>query len=206
MLQIDNKKWESTEAVEYGEYESLKLGGHRCIIRNASVYTNKTTGTESLRVQVDIDQPDEQAGFFKRQFDNNTRPDRVWPAAATKYFSLKEEHLGLLKGFITAVENSNPGFKFNMEEETLKGKKIAGVFGMEEYVRQDGTTAVATKLTQIRSIDKLDQIKVPKVKKIDGSYVDYDSYNEHKAVASAEEVFGASIVETYTPDDESFEI
>lgn len=206
MLNIDNKKWETTEAVEYGEYENLKLGGHRCIIRSASVYTGRDSGTESLRVQVDIDQPDEQAEFFKRQFDNNTRTDKIWPTAATKYFSLKEEHLGLLKGFITAVENSNPGFKFNMDESTLKGKKIAGVFGLEEYTRQDGTIGTATKLTQIRSIDKLDQIKIPKVKKLDGSYVDYDSYNEHKAVASAEEVFGASIVETYTPDDESFEI
>lgn len=206
MLQIDNKKWETTEAVEYGEYESLKLGGHRCIIRDASVYTGRDSGTESLRVQVDIDQPDEQAGFFRKQFDNNTRADKNWPTAATKYFSLKEEHLGLLKGFITAVENSNPGFKFDMEEQSLKGKKIAGVFGLEEFTRQDGTVGTATKLTQIRSIDKLDQIKIPKVKKLDGSYVDYDSYNEHKAVASAEEVFGASIVETYTPDDESFEI
>lgn len=195
MLNIDNKKWEETEAIEYGEYETLELGGHACIIRNADIYTGQS-GNESLRVQVDIDTPDKQAGFFKKQFDNDTRSDKKWSNGATKYFSLKEENLGMLKGLITAVENSNSGFKFDMDENKLKGKKIAGVFGWEEYEKQDGTTGVATKLVQIRSLDKLNEIKIPRVKKLDGSFVDYEQYKNHRATASAEEIFGSSIVET----------
>lgn len=195
MLNIDKKVWENTEAKEFGEYESLRLGSHACVIRNADIYTGMT-GNQSLRVQVDIDTTDEQAGFFQKQFDNNPKSDKTWSNGATKYFSLKEETLGMLKAFTTAVENSNPGFKFDMDETKLKGKKIAGVFGLEEYERQDGGIGTATKLTQIRSLDKLSEIKIPKVKKLDGSYVDYEEYKNHKATASAEEVFGSSIVET----------
>lgn len=195
MLNIDKKVWEETEVKDFEEYEKLELGGHACIIRSAELYTGMS-GNESLRIQVDIDTTDEQAGFFQKQFDNNTRTDKKWSNGATKYYSTKEENLSMLKSFITAVENSNKGFKFNMDESKLKGKKIAGVFGLEEYEKQDGTIGTATKLTQIRSIDKLDSIKIPRVKKLDGSYVDYEEYKNQRKNATAEEVFGSSIVET----------
>lgn len=199
MLNIDKKMWEETEAVEYGEYENLELGGHAIIIRKADKYTGKT-GNESLRVQVDIDKGDKQEGFFQKQFDNDTRSDKIWSNSATKYYSLKQENLGMLKGFITAVENSNPGFKFDMDETKLAGKKVAGQFGWEEYEKQDGSIGVSTKLIQIRSLDKLNEIKIPKVKKLDGTYVDYEEYKNRRSMASAEEIFGASIVETDTGD------
>ena len=195
MLNINSKKWEETEAIEYGEYENLELGGHACIIRKADKYTGQS-GNESLRVQVDIDKSDKQGGFFQKQYDNDTRSDKKWSNGATKYYSLKEENYGMLKGMITAVENSNSGFKFDMDETKLAGKKIAGVFGWEEYEKQDGSIGVATKLVQIRSLDKLNEIKIPKVKKLDGSFVDYEEYKNHRATATAEEIFGASIVET----------
>ena len=204
MLKIDKNLWEETEVKEFGEYETLELGGHACIIRNADIYTGQS-GNQSLRVQVDIDTTDKQAGFFQKQFDNDTKSDKRWPNGATKYYSLKEENLGMLKAFTTAVENSNTGFKFDMDESKLKGKKIVGVFGLEEYEKQDGTIGVATKLTQIRSLDKLNEIKIPKVKKLDGTFVDYNEYKKQKENATAEEVFGASIVET-DPGELPFEI
>lgn len=195
MLNIDSKKWEETEVVEYGEFTLLELGGHACIIRNADIYTGQS-GNQSLRVQVDIDTTDKQAGYFQKQFDNDTRSDKRWPNGSTKYYSLKEENLGMLKALTTAVEKSNNGFKFDMDESKLKGKKIAGVYGLEEYEKQDGTIGTVTKLVQIRSLDKLGEIKIPKVKKLDGTFVDYNEYKKQKENATAEEVFGASIVET----------
>ena len=199
MLNIDKKIWDEIEVVEYGEFTPLELGGHACIIRKADKYTGKS-GNESLRIQVDIDKTDKQAGYFQQQFDNDTRSDKTWSNSATKYYSLKEENLSMLKGMITAVENSNTGFKFDMDEDKLAGKKIAGVFGWEEYEKQDGSVGVTTKLVQIRSLDKLNEIKVPKVKKLDGTFVDYDQYKSNRSVATAEEIFGSSIVETDTGD------
>lgn len=208
MLEIDKKVWENTEAKEFGEYENLELGGHPCIIIGADQYTSQQTGNVSLRIQVDIDKGDKQEGFFKKQFENNQNEDKKWSTSATKYFSLKEENYSILKGFITAVENSNPGFKFDMDEKKLLGKKIAGVFGLEEYERQsDGRVATTTKLTQIRSLDKLNEIRIPRVKKLNGEYVNYDEYIKNRATASAEEVFGSSIVETANIEDQlPFEI
>lgn len=207
MLEIDKKVWEDTEAREFGDYEALELGGHPCVIVNADQYTSQQTGNISLRIQVDIDKNDKQAGYFKKQYENNTNDDKKWSTGATKYYSLKQENYSILKGFITAVENSNPKFKFDMNEQSLIGKKIAGTFGLEEYERQDGTIGTATKLTQIRSLDKLNEIKIPKVKKLNGEFVDYEKYIEHKKTASAEEVFGSSIVETASSENQlPFEI
>ena len=88
----------------------------------------------------------------------------------------------MLKSFLTCVENSNTNYTYdwNKEVDQLKGKKIGLVFGQEEYTSQDGTTKLATKLNQFRSIDKVDNIKIPKVKLLDGSYVSYDDYMERK--------------------------
>ena len=194
MLNIDSKKWEETEVVEYGEFTPLELGGHACIIRNADIYTGQT-GNQSLRVQVDIDTTDKQAGFFQKQFDNDTRTDKKWSNGATKYYSLKEENLRMLKAFTTAVENSNTGFKFDMDETKLKGKRIAGVFGLEEYEKEDGSIGTATKLVQFRSLDKLNEIKVPKVKLLSGEFMDYEEYKNKSQSNNATDVFGSGVVE-----------
>ena len=58
----------------------------------------------------------------------------------------------------------------------IKRKKIGLVFEQEEYISQDGTAKLATKLNQFRSIDKVDDIKIPKVKLLDGTYVEYENY------------------------------
>lgn len=188
--------FEQTEAKEFGEVERLSLGGHEVKILDASEYTGQS-GNVSLKVCVDIDGNDKQKGFFKKQYDENTNLDRRWPNGAVRYLSLKDEQLGFLKGVITALEKSNPGFKFNTKGtwEQLKGLKLAAVFGLEEYERQDGTIGTATKLVQFRSLDKLNEIKIPKVKLLNGDLVEYEKYinNEH-SVTQAKDLFGSDIV------------
>lgn len=188
--------WDSVQA-NTGDYESLKLGGHEVVIKNAFEYTGMT-GTTSLRVEVDIDGNDEQKGFYQKQFDNNPNSDKKWSPASTKYISLKQDDtcVAMFKGFTTCVEKSNPGYTWDWNEKSLIGKKLCGVYGLEEFQDQEGKTKVATKLVQFRSLDKLNEIKIPKVKKLDGSFVDYDYYIAHRGVATAEEIFGSSIVET----------
>ena len=176
--------WETTEAKEFGEYENLELGGHEIVILDAREHKSEFSGNISLKISVDISGNDKQKGFFKKQYDENTSTDKKWPTGAVKYLSLKDEQLGFLKGFITALEKSNPNFKFNKKGtwEQLKNLKLAGQFGLEEYKKQDGTIGTATKLVQFRSLDKLKDIKIPKVKKLDGSLVEYEDYKETKTV------------------------
>ena len=145
------------------EYEKISLGGHKGIIMKAEEYTSPQSGKTSLKVSVDTAKDDKQPEYFKEQYKNDVRIDRKWSNSAIKYISLGEEEnqVKMLKSFITAYENSN-GCQFDWDKdwEQLKGKKIGIIFGQEEYTSQDGTTKLATKLNQFRSIDKVDNVKI----------------------------------------------
>ena len=200
-MNFDLDLFEKTEAKEFGEFEALTLGGHTIIILGAEEYTSDISGNTSLKISVDIAKGDKQEGFFKKQYDENTNADKRWPSGAVKYLSLKNEQLAYLKGFITSLEKSNAGFKFNTKGEwkQLKGLKLAGQFGWEEYQKQDGTTGVATKLVQFRSIDKLNEIKIPKVKLLDGSFVEYEKYQRPFAELPSEFTNIAVVDDSETP-------
>ena len=177
------------------EFEKLELGGHKGIIIKAEEYTSDFSGKKSLKVYVDTASDDKQPGYFKKQYENDTRIDRKYPNGAIKYVPLGEEEnqIKMLKSFITAYENSNGcQFDWGKDWEQLKGKKIGIIFGQEEYTSQDGTTKLATKLNQFRSIDKVDNIKIPKVKLLDGTYVEYEEYTKSSA-DKAKDLFGSSV-------------
>ena len=177
------------------EYEKISLGGHKGIIMKAEEYTSPQSGKTSLKVSVDTSKDDKQPEYFAEQYKNDNRIDKRWNNSAIKYISLGEEEnqVKMLKSFITAYENSNGcQFDWGKDWEQLKGKKIGLIFGQEEYTSQDGTTKLATKLNQFRSIDKVDNVQIPKVKLLDGSYVTYDDYMERKENLSAKvnDLFG----------------
>ena len=196
-LGIDLKEWEETEAKEFGEYERLELGGHEVVIKTAELYENPISRNKSLKVTVDIAGNDKQAGFFQKQYDDNNNADKKWSNGATRYMSLKSEHLAYTKGFITALEKSNANFKFDTSKgwEQLVNLKCAGVFGLEEYEKQDGTIGTTTKLQNFRSLDKLSEIKIPRVKLLGGGTCDYDEYKAHKNDNKIESVFGDDTVQ-----------
>ena len=165
------------------EFERLELGGHKGIIKSVEEYTSTISGNTSLKVEVDTANDDKQPGYFQKQYDENTNADKRWSTGGTKYVSLKQDEncIKMLKGFITSVENSNSGFTYdwNKDVDQLKGKKVGLVFGLEEYENDKGETKTATKLTQFRSIDKVDNAKIPNVRLLNGSYIEYDKYNSN---------------------------
>lgn len=180
-LGFNLKDWEQTEAIEVGERETLELGGHEVKILDARLHTNEQTGNKSVKICVDIDGNDEQKGFFKRQYDNNTLSEAKWPRGGTRYLSLKSENLKWLKGLTdTILPNSNPGFKFDTNKgwDQINGLKCAAQFGLVEYETQEGNIRVRTELLGFRSLDKLNEIKVPDVKMLNGTKVSVEEYNE----------------------------
>ena len=187
---IKPKLYDEIEIKEF-DYVPISVGGHKGIIMKAEEYTSPQSGKTSLKVYVDTASDDKQPEYFKKQYENDTRIDRKYPNGAIKYVPLGEEEnqIKMLKSFITAYENSNGcQFDWGKDWEQLKGKKIGLVFGQEEYTSQDGTTKLATKLNQFRSIDKVDNVKIPKIKMLDGSYVDYEEYMESKEDNKTNEV------------------
>lgn len=166
------------------DFTPISLGGHKGIIMGVEEYTSPTSGNVSLKVSVDTAKDDIQPEYFTEQYKNDTRPDKKWSNSAIKYVSLKDDEncVRMLKAFITSVENSNNGFTYNWNKEVdqLKGKKVGLVFGLEEYKNNDGEIKTIAKINQFRSIDKIENIQIPKVKLLDGTHIDYDNYNEIK--------------------------
>ena len=178
---IKPKLYDEIEIKEF-DYVPISVGGHKGIIMKAEEYTSPQSGKTSLKVSVDTAKDDKQPEYFTEQYKNDNRIDKRWNNSAIKYISLGEEEnqVKMLKSFITAYENSNNcQFDWNKDWEQLKGKKIGIIFGMEEYENQAGELKTVNKLREFRSIDKIDNIKIPKVKLLDGSYVDYDEYMEN---------------------------
>ena len=186
--------WDAVEVMEF-DYTPIELGGHKGIIMKAEEYTSPQSGKTSLRVSVDTAKDDKQPEYFTEQYKNDTRIDRKWSNSAIKYIPLGEEEnqVKMLKAFITAYENSNNcKFDWGKDWNQLDGKNIGLVFGMEEYENQSGELKTINKLREFRSIDKIDSIKIPKVKLLDGSYVTYDDYMERKENLSSKvnDLFG----------------
>ena len=175
------------------DFTPLELGGHKGIIKSVSEYTSDFSGNTSLKVEVDTDKTDKQPSYYQEQFDKDDRADKKWSTGATKYVSLKDDEncVKMLKAFITAVENSNVNFKYDWNKDTnqLVGKKVGLVFGWEEYKNDKDEIKLATKLTQFRSIDKVDNIKIPKVKLLNGTFVEYETYNNSSSNTNSTDPF-----------------
>lgn len=170
--------WESIEAKGMEDFKALPIGAYECKIINAVINHNNDTGKDTLKVMVDIVNG-EYKDYFKKRYDNNTNTDKKWDNNATRYLAFEGNNIAYFKGFITCVENSNVGYKWNWDEATLRDKKICGVFQYEEYEKQDGTRGIKVRLTKFRSLDKLKEIEVSdSIKMLDGSYISYDDYNE----------------------------
>lgn len=67
---------------------------------------------------------------------------------------------------MTSLEVSNPGFKWNWDENKLVGKLFGGIFGEEEYEKQDGSIGTTVKCRFVRSVDAIreGEFKTPEKK------------------------------------------
>ena len=192
MKKIEN--WNEIEAKGMEDFKALPIGAYECKIINAVENHNEQSGKTTLKVMVDI-ASGEYKDYFKKRYDSNTAIDRKWDNNATKFLAFEGENTSFFKGFITIVENSNVGYKWNWEESTLRDKKLVGVFQYEQYEKQDGTKALKVRLNKFRSLDKLGEIEVSdSVKMLDGTYKSYDDYMESQE-RKAENIFGENLVE-----------
>lgn len=156
------KKIDMTNVQEAGEFKRPGAGAYICGITKVEDVSDK----EYLKVTYDIIEG-EFKGYYKEMRENN--PEWAWAGAYVK--SYKTAALPMFKRFCTAVSRSNGNFVFdgntvNADEQTLVGKKIGLLLGEEEYYGNDGE--LKTRLIVVRefSIDKLNEQKVPEIKKI----------------------------------------
>lgn len=164
MRKINN--WENIK--ENNGFEKLPVGGYIVKILNVQDVHEK----EYLKVSFDIAEG-EHKGFFKKQYDEDTRQDKKWPNAGSFVRSYKSTAESMFKGFVNAVENSNKNFKFDFDEKKLVGKQVGIVAGLEEYVNQKGAVRERTYVSAVRSVDtiKKGDFKVPELKKLSADKV-----------------------------------
>lgn len=89
-----------------------------------------------------------------------------WPLAFV--CSYKEKALRFFKGFKTAVEESNPGYTFKNDPQSLVGKFVGVVLGEEEYLSKSGEKKTRLYVAEKRSgkaIRKGD-FKIPEPKRL----------------------------------------
>lgn len=139
MQKIDN--WDNVQAAS-GQQGELEPGGYICKIMGAEIvtYHGQNGDFDKLEVSVDIDK-----GDFKGYYAENYRAqaqwgkDQKWKGTLHLYAPTNgdspqaKRSQAIFKAFTDAVEASNPGYKWNWDEATLKGKHIGVMFRSEEY-------------------------------------------------------------------------
>ena len=192
------RKFDGYDEVKVNNFgERLKLGGHICKVLEAKIeeFESKKDGKkyEQLIIKFDIESPDEQAGFYADKFADDAKKDALnakWKGFHRISVPTNESEdfiKSTFKAFTTSVEESNPGYKWNWEENTLVGKIFGGVFGLEEFTLDDGRTLSMTRIRFVRSTEKVSEAGIPKVKLADKTLMDYEEYIAKKKAERANE-------------------
>ena len=155
-----------------GDFTPIILGGHHAVIKSVKEQKS-STGKDMVVVAIDFAKNDSQPGYFKEQFDKDTRSEKKWPYQAVQYI-VTEDYEGKcsrsFKGFITAFEKSNKtetnwGDKF---VDQFKNKKIGVVYGEveEEY---NGEIKTRRRIRWFCEDAKVDEASGPDKKYFNGS-------------------------------------
>lgn len=142
------------------EYKRIVPGGYIAKITTVEDYTDK----EYLKIEYDIAE-----GEFKNYYVELYSSKGFWGGSFFK--SYKEKALPYFKAFITAIENSNKGYRFDNNENKLVNKFVGLVVGEEEYQKNDGSIGTRLYVDMPRSVEEIRKgnFTVPALKKLKGS-------------------------------------
>lgn len=159
-----NKPAGYEEAQVLGEFTPIELGGHKLVIMQVEEVT-ASNGNQYLKVSFDTAKDDKQPSYFSNAYKQDTRDNKKWSGVTTVF---PTDQFGktsrAFKTFCTAIEKSNAGFKMVWGEQfcaSLKGKKIGGVFGEEDYLNSMNEVKTARKLFWFRSLDTVMDADIP---------------------------------------------
>lgn len=186
-----NKPYGYDEARVMGEYKPLPSGGYVCVIKQVREQTSRN-GKPMIVIALDICEGDYR-GYYEQSYRADTRQEKKW---GCNVYQLTEADDGKcssgFKTFITSVEKSNPGFTPVWGDAfcaAFKGKIVGGLFGREQYRKNNGDLAWSTKCIAFRSVETIrnGDFNVPEDKPLRG-----DAYDTGYTAAPA----GAIAVET----------
>lgn len=124
------------KAQGYSDSERLPAGGYILRILNVDYVTNDHGDT--IVLSFDIEEG-EQKGFFAANYKLQTGEDKKWKGTYRIRIPKddgSEQDEWVMRRFKTIIgnfEDSNPGYQWNWDEQTLKGKLIGALFNNKEY-------------------------------------------------------------------------
>ncbi len=139
------------------DFPRVKPGGY--IVRIAKVEDDEDK--ECLWIYYDFVEG-ELKGYYAQLY----KAKNFWGGKFVR--SYKESALPFFKGFKTAVEESNPGYSFKNNPQSLVKKYVGIVIGEEEYWNRDGEKKVRTYVANTLSGKRIrsGDFKVPELKKV----------------------------------------
>ena len=128
-----------TKYEPYTNVEKLPAGGYVLEIKNVVYEDNFEKGyNDKIVLSFDIYEGDFR-DHFKRRYEAQTQEDKKWKGTYRLSVAKddgSEEDTRTGRRFMTVIgafEDSNPGYHWNWDEQTLKGKLIGGIFREKEY-------------------------------------------------------------------------
>lgn len=167
-----------------GESEKIPVGAYVAEIYGAKEL--KYDWGSKLEVLFDISNG-EYAGFFKKQYDADTNPDKKWKGKYTinvpnEKNQWYENQVKSFNNFIFSIEDSNADFKWDWDEKKLKGNLVGIVFREKEILSDDCKSIfIWHEPYTTRTVDDVLDGKVKEPKKKGLSERDLKLYNEHTA-------------------------
>lgn len=150
----------------YEGSEKLPTGAYKIKIESVRYEDNSENGwNDKIVLAFDIVEG-EFAGFYRRNFENQTTEDKKWKGTYRLSVPMddgSEADKRCVRTFKTAVTNfekSNPGFHWDWDESKLKGKVVGAVFGEKEY-EFDGKHGFFTLCRYLIASDEIASAKVP---------------------------------------------
>lgn len=145
-----------SEVQEKQDFVKVTPGGYVCRIMSIDDVEDR----EYLKIEYDISE-----GIHKGHYQDLYNSKGFWGGSFIR--SYKEKALPFFKAFITAVENSNNGYKFDNDESKLFGKVVGLVIGEEEYRKNDGSIGTRLYVDKTRSVEQVRKgVEVPEVKRL----------------------------------------
>lgn len=102
-------------------------------------YVEGAAVSDKIEMRVDIEEGDLK-GFFQQQFDASTDEDKRWKGKATIWLpdgsnsDADKRSVRNFNAFAAYLANANPGYHWDWNEQSLKGKKIGAAFRKEHNV------------------------------------------------------------------------
>ena len=150
--------WNEVQPIMGGESQTLPAGGYVCKIKVIEE-TKSKAGKDMLAIRFDIAEGDYKEYYMEKYMNSTPKNDCEPIKWKGMYYLVLEGDSweGRFKGFITALEQSNPGFQWNMcnwDINRLVGLLFGGIFREEEF-KGDNGIGKTTKLCWVRSAQEI---------------------------------------------------